>query len=188
LTVVIAIYAATHGISFSLTETRFYFGARPVQAQTAASGMDMQHTASAPSTTLKVTGLDGKETTYSAAELKAMPHRTVAVYNEHAKANENYSGVPLTELLAKAGAPTGEKLWGKGFLLYVVAEGTDHYKVVYSIDETDPANHAGDVIVADTLNGAAITTDGAFKLVNSEDKRPARWVRNLSAITLKSAE
>ncbi len=159
-----------------------------MQAQTPAGGMDMQHKAAVPSTTLKVTGLDGKETTYSAAELKAMPHKTVAVYNEHAKANESYSGVPLTELLAKAGAPTGEKLRGKGFLLYVVAEGTDHYKVVYSIDETDPANHAGDIIVADTLNGEAIAADGAFKLVSSEDKRPARWVRNLSAITVKSAE
>ena len=159
-----------------------------MQAQTPAGEMDMQHKASTLSTTLKVTGLDGKETTYSAADLKAMPHKTVAVYNEHAKTNESYSGVPLTELLAKAGAPTGEKLRGKGFLLYVVAEGTDHYKVVYSIDETDPANHTGDVIVADTLNGAAIAADGAFKLVSSEDKRPARWVRNLSAITLKSAE
>ena len=159
-----------------------------MQAQTPAAPMDMQHTASTPSTTLKVTGLDGKEMTYSVADLKAMPHKTVAVYNEHAKTNESYSGVPLTKLLAKAGAPTGEKLRGKGFLLYVVAEGTDHYKVVYSIDETDPTNHAGDVIVADTLNGAAIGADGAFKLVSSEDKRPARWVRNLSAITLKSAE
>jgi hypothetical protein len=159
-----------------------------VRGQAAAGSMDMQHTASAPSTTLKVTGLDGKETTYSVADLKAMPHKTVAVYNEHAKTNESYSGVALSDLLAKAGAPTGEKLRGKGFLIYVVAEGTDHYRVIYSLDETDPVNHTGDVIIADSVNGAPITTDGAFKLVSSEDKRPARWVRNLSAITLKTAE
>jgi hypothetical protein len=60
--------------------------------------------------------------------------------------------------------------------------------VVYSLAETDPLNHTGDVIVADSLNGAAIAADGAFKLVSSEEKRPARWVRNLSAITVKSAE
>jgi hypothetical protein len=161
---------------------------RIMRAQAAAGSMDMQHTASAPSTTLKVTGFDGKEMTYTVADLKAMPHKTVAVYNEHAKTNESYSGVALTDLLAKAGAPTGEKLRGKGFLIFVVAEGTDHYKVVYSLDETDPANHMGDVIVADSLNGVPITADGAFKLVSSEDKRPARWVRNLAAITLKTAE
>jgi hypothetical protein len=96
-----------------------------VRAQ-AAGAMDMQHTAATPSTTLTVTGLDGKATTYSVADLKAMPHKTVTVYNEHAKTNESYSGVALTDLLAKAGAPTGEKLRGKSYLQYVVAEGTDH--------------------------------------------------------------
>lgn len=146
------------------------------------------HPHAGPSMLLTVTGLDGKTTPYTTADLKALPHKTISVYNEHTKANEAYEGVPLTDLLAKAGAPTGEKLRGKGFLTYVVAEGTDHYKVVYSLDETDPANHAGDVLVADTQDGAPITTDGAFKLVSTEDKRPARWVRNLSAITLKTAE
>jgi hypothetical protein len=157
-------------------------------ARAQAAAMPMQHAASVPSTALTVTGLDGKVATYSAADLQAMPHTTVSVYNEHTRANERYTGVPLTDLLAKAGAPTGEKLRGKAFLLYVIAEGTDHYRVVYSIDETDAANHAGDVIVADSLNGAALAADGAFKLVSSEDKRPARWVRNLSAITVKTAE
>ncbi len=150
--------------------------------------MDMQHTASAPSTTLKVTGLDGKETTYSAADLQAMPQKIVTVHNEHTKADETYSGVLLGDLLAKYGFAVGQPTHRKMLRSYVVAEGTDKYWVLYSIDETDPANHAGDVIVADTLNGAAITTDGQLKLVASGDKRPERWVRNLSAITLKSAE
>lgn len=149
---------------------------------------EMHHTKGEPSTSLQVTGLDGKATTYTLAELKSMPHKTVSVYNEHTKKQESYAGVPLTDLLARAGAPTGEKLRGKGFLLYVIAEGTDHYRVVYSIDETDPANHQGEVLVADTLDGAPIADDGALKLISTEDKRPARWVRNLSAIVLKSAE
>jgi hypothetical protein len=153
-----------------------------------AGGMQMQRGAAVPSTSLTVTGLDGKAITYSVDDLKVMPHTALSVYNEHTRANEKYTGIPLTDLLVKAGVPTGEKLRGKSFLLYVVAEGTDHYKVVYSIDETDPANHMGDVIVADSLNGAALAADGAFKLVSSEDKRPARWVRNLTAITVKTAE
>jgi hypothetical protein len=148
----------------------------------------MARPAPVPSTSLTVTGLDGKVTTYTLADLKAMPHKTVSVMNEHTKANETYTGVPVIDLLSRAGTPTGEKLRGKAFLQYVVAEGTDHYRVVFSIDETDPANHTGDVIVADTLNGAELTADGALKLVSSEDKRPARWVKNLSAITVKTAE
>jgi hypothetical protein len=30
--------------------------------------------------------------------------------------------------------------------------------------------------------------DGQFKLINSEDKKPQRWVRNLSSISVRSAE
>ena len=146
------------------------------------------HAKAEPSTTLSLTGLDGKTLSFSSADLKAMPHKSVTVFNEHAKANESYTGVLLTDLLTKAGVPTGKDLKGKAFLMYVLAEGTDHYRVLYSLDEVDGANHTGDVIVADTLDGAALTTDGAFKLVSTEDKRPARWVRNLTAITVRSAE
>lgn len=117
-----------------------------------------------------------------------MPHKNVVVYNEHAKAEESYAGVPLTDLLTLVGVPVGKDLHGKAFLIYLLAEGTDHYQVLYSLSEVDPVNHAGEVIVADTLNNAPITTDGAFKLINSEDKRPARWVRNLAVVTVKSAD
>jgi len=52
----------------------------------------------------------------------------------------------------------------------------------------DSANHTGDVLVADQIDGKPIATDGAFKLVSTEEKRPARWVRNLTAITVKAIE
>jgi hypothetical protein len=44
------------------------------------------------------------------------------------------------------------------------------------------------VIVADTQDGKPIAADGTFKLVSTEEKRPARWVRNLASITVKAAE
>jgi len=154
----------------------------------AAISQEMKHTPNVPSTVLTLTGLDGKSVELTPAEVVVMPHKTLTVYNAHTKANETYSGVVLNNLLAKVGAPQGEKVRGKLYLLYVVATGTDKYSVVYSLAETDPSNHTGDVIVADKLDGKPITTDGAFKLVSSEEKRPARWVRNLTALTLKSAE
>jgi hypothetical protein len=70
--------------------------------------------------------------------------------------------------------------------MYVVAEGTDKYRAVYSLAEIDPAFHTGTVIVADREDGQPIAKDGPFKLVNTEDKRPARWVRNLASIQLGS--
>lgn len=140
------------------------------------------------SISLTLTGPGGKTLVFPLADLKAMPHKTITVYNEHAKANESYAGVPLPDLLTLIAVPTGKDLHGKALLLYLRAEGTDHYRVLYSLDEVDGAAHAGDVIVADSLNGSPLTTDGALKLVSTEDKNPARWVRNLATITVKSAE
>lgn len=147
-------------------------------------GMDHHGQPAVASTQLTIQGLDGKSVTLTPADLAAMPHKTVAVFNAHTKANEKYSGVALSDLLAKVGVPQGENVKGKVFLTAVIAEGTDKYSVLYALAEVDPSIHAGDVIVADQMDGQKIDKDGAFKLVSTEEKRPARWVRNLTAITV----
>jgi len=133
---------------------------------------------------LTIRALDGKSITFTPQDIAALPHKSVSVYNQHSKVNETYSGVPLADLLGKVGVPLGEKVRGKLFLIGVVAEGTDHYSVLYALAEVDPSIHTGDVIVADSVNGQKLDKDGVFKMVSSEEKRPARWVRNLTSITV----
>jgi Ni,Fe-hydrogenase maturation factor len=84
--------------------------------------------------------------------------------------------------------PLGEAVRGKLFMVGVVAAGTDGYGVLYSLAEVDPAIHTGDVIVADTVDGKKLDKDGAFKMVSSEERRPARWVRNLTSISVVKVE
>jgi hypothetical protein len=155
----------------------------------AISAQDMDHHArptrpTVLSTLLKIQGLDGKSITLSPEQFAALPHKTVSVFNSHSKTNERYSGVPLTDLLAKVGVPLGEQVKGKLFLTGIVAEGTDTYDVLYALAEVDPSIHAGDVIVADSVDDHKLEKDGAFKMVSTEEKRPARWVRNLTSITV----
>ena len=122
------------------------------------------------------------------SELKALPRTTITVHNEHAKAEETYTGVRVSELLIKMGAPLGRDLRGAALSCYVVASGSDGYQAVVALAELDPSFHTGEVIVADTMNGETLDArSGPFKLVVTEDKRPARWVRNLVSIELKSA-
>jgi hypothetical protein len=148
-------------------------------------GQQMEHAApSVPSAQLTLKTYEGKTLNFSPEELAALPHKQVSVFNAHSKANETYSGVLLADLLSKAGVPLGESVRGKLFLIGIVAEGMDHYSVLYSLAEVDPSIHTGDVIVADTLDGQKLGKDGAFKMVSSEEKRPARWVRNLTAISV----
>jgi hypothetical protein len=147
-----------------------------------------QHAPPVPSKSLTVRSGDGKTLTLNPQELAALPHKSVAVFNAHTKANETYSGVSLASLLDRVGAPLGEKVHGPVLMTGVVAEGTDGYKVLFALAEVDTAFHNGDVIVADSVDGHPLGEDGAFKLVSTEDKHPARWVRNLTAISVFNAK
>jgi hypothetical protein len=145
------------------------------------------HLPAAPSTSLALS-IDGKVTTLSVADLQAMPQKTLTVHNEHTKKDETYTGVSLPALLAKYGAPfdkAGEK---KIFHSYLRVEGTDHYFVLYSGSEVQSEIHNAEVLVALSIDGKPLGEDGQIKLVASGDKRPARWVRNLSGITLVTVQ
>ncbi|MEI9980162.1 MAG: hypothetical protein WDN23_14395 [Edaphobacter sp.] len=155
-------------------------------AQTAPM-QGMEHTHAAPSTSLTLT-VDGKATTLTVADLEAMPQTTVTVHNEHTKADESYSGVLLGDLLAKYGFPVSQATHRKMLRSYLTAEGTDKYWVLYSVTEIEGSEHNAQVIVATSMGGKPLGEDGQLKLIDSSDKKPQRWVRNLSAITVKSAE
>ena len=125
----------------------------------------------------------------SQAELKSLPHITVTVQNTHADEKETYSGVRLADLCTKLGAPLGKELRGKAMVSYIKASAPDGYAVVFSIAEIDPEFHSGEIIVADQMNGQPLDArSGPFKLVATEDKRPARWVRNVTTLELKTAD
>ena len=121
-------------------------------------------------------------------DLKKMPRKTVSVTNPHDKQTENYEGVLVENLLRKAGVPQGEDLRGPLLASYLVFEAEDGYRVVFSIGELDSGIVDSGVIVADTLDGAALPAkQGPFRLVAPHEKRAARWVRMLKSITVVSA-
>lgn len=155
------------------------------QARPDASRMQEEmHHATEPAGPLRITFGD-KTVEWTSPSLEALPHTTITVYNEHAKTDQTYSGVPLTDLLTPMGVPTKPR--GKDFRLYIVAEGSDGYQVVYSLGEITPDVHDGTVLVADQLDGKSLGNNGLFQLVATGEKRPARWVRNLVAIRVLTA-
>lgn len=145
--------------------------------------------AASPTSDLVLTAPAHEPVRLSPTELKALPHITVTFHNTHTNADETYSGVRLADLLGKLGAPLGDALRGKALANYVVASGADGYKSVLALGEIDPGFHPGDVIVADAIDGKPLDAhNGPFKLVVTEDKRPARSVRNLISVELRSAQ
>jgi hypothetical protein len=127
--------------------------------------------------------------TLTAADFKAKAHSTITVHNAHSNEDENYSGVPLSALFAELGAPLGKDLRGAALATYLVATGSDGYRALFALAEIDPSIHPADIVVADSLNGKPLDPQtGPFRLVVTEDKRPARWVRNLVSIELRAVE
>ena len=152
----------------------------------ANSGMDHgMGKPAVPAGPLKVTFGD-KSAEWTSATLAALPHKTITVFNEHAKANQTYSGVALIDLLKPLGVP--DKPHGKDLRLYLVAEGSDGYEAVYAVAEANPDLHDGAVIVADTMDGKPLADSGPLQIVSTDEKRPARWVRNLVAIRVMAAQ
>jgi hypothetical protein len=147
--------------------------------------MGEMHRPAAPSGPLKIVYLD-KSAEWTPATLAPLPHKTITVHNEHTKADETYSGVELIDLLTPLGV--SQKPRGKDLCLYLLAVGSDGYAVAYSIGEVTPDVGDSTVMVADSENGKPLADDGPLKIVNSSDKRPARWVRNLVAIRVMEAQ
>jgi DMSO/TMAO reductase YedYZ molybdopterin-dependent catalytic subunit len=138
--------------------------------------------------TLRIGGNVTTPLSLSLSDLKNMPRQTLKVVNPHSKKTETYQGVPLQELLRRAGVPQGEQLRGKAMTTYILATAADNYRVVFSLAELDPAFVDSDVIVADTLDGAPLgPNEGPLKLVAPHDKRPARWIRMVKSLTVLQA-
>jgi|SRR5882672_124298 len=125
----------------------------------------------------------------TAADLKKMPRKTLAVTNPHTQKKEIYEGVALEDLLKRAGVANGEQMRGPAMVTYVVFEAADNYRVVFSLAELDSGILDSEIIVADTMDDAPLGEKvGPFRLVAPHEKRPARSIRMLKSITVVHAQ
>jgi len=189
LTVTLTAVPSSSGVPVSAGPAPMQPGAVPLETT-----REMAHAegASAPvaatANTLVIVGTGGLRGVFTLATLLQYPQTTVTIHDHHTNADETYSGVPLIDLLAKLGVPHGADLKGKALGTYVVATGSDGYKSVVALGELDPEFHPGVVLIADTMDGKPLDKAGPFRLVVTEDKRPARSVRNLVKVEVRTAE
>jgi DMSO/TMAO reductase YedYZ molybdopterin-dependent catalytic subunit len=133
----------------------------------------------------KISGAVTTPLDVTAADLKAMPRKTLRVDNAHSKKMEVYEGVLVEDLLQKAGVPQGEQLRGQAMASYILVEAADNYRVVFALEEFNSSFMDSEIIVADTLDGMPIPGAlGPFRLVAPHEKRPARWVEMVKSLTV----
>ena len=136
---------------------------------------------SSPAQTIRVL-IPGKPTlTLDPSMLSALPHISTQAAAHDEKPSE-WRGVALRDILLRAGVSIDQPLRGKALATFVRVTATDHYQVVFGLADLDPTLGNTPVMLADERDGKSLTTDGPFRLMVSSDKRPARWVRNVTTI------
>ena len=138
-----------------------------------------------PSKSLTI-NFQGRLTTLTVEDLLNLPQVTVHVHNAHRNTDETYTGPLVSDVLAKAGlSPAHEN---ETLILHssVVATGTDHYYVLYSCAELEPAFSNSKVIVAVMKAGLPNTEGGLIELVNTDGAKPARWLHGLANLNVMS--
>lgn len=94
-----------------------------------------------------------------------------------------YRGVALVEVLEKAGVTLGSKLRGENLKKVVLVQAADGYEVVYSLPELDPEFSNNIVLLVAEKDGAPLPAgEGPFRLIAPQDKKQARWIREIRSI------
>ncbi|MCC7341312.1 MAG: molybdopterin-dependent oxidoreductase [Bryobacterales bacterium] len=119
----------------------------------------------------------------NAEDLSKMPRASVDTRFDGVAVH--YEGVWLTEVLKKAGVPSGVELRGKWLTGYLLMEAEDGYQVIFTLADLDPMFGGNPVLLADAANGKALSgAEGPFRLVAPRDRRGARSVRMLKKIEI----
>ena len=153
--------------------------ALPISAQT--------HAASASDTLLRIDGDIAKPVALTRAALEAFPQDTLRA-GAHNAPSRLYRGVPIAALLALAGAPGGPTLRGPALATTIIASARDGYRVAFSIAELDSAFVRRRVLVALTADGQPLNDEeGPLRIIVEGEGRPARWIRQLTALHVRRA-
>ena len=125
----------------------------------------------------------GKQTVLARADIEALPHVKVTAGSSSSLAT--FEGVPLRAVLEKAGVSFGESIRGKRLASCLLVEAADGYRVVFALPEIDPAFTDKQVIVAFSKDGKPLDAkEGPYRIVIPNEKRMARWVRQVTTMKI----
>lgn len=151
------------------------------------AALDQQAGAPAAGAALTVTGEVPRPLNLSLADLAKKPRHSVTA-KDHDGNEGKYEGVLLGEILREAGVKSGKELRGGAVALYLFVEAADGYKAVFALPELDPAFTDRITLLADKRDGKPLAErDGPLQIIIPDEKRHARWVRQVKALTVRRA-
>ena len=82
-----------------------------------------------------------------------------------------------------------ETMRGKRLASYLLVEAADGYRVVIALPELDPAFTDKQVVLAFLKDGKPLDDkEGPYRIVIPDEKRMARWVRQVTTLKIEDAQ
>jgi hypothetical protein len=125
-----------------------------------------------------------KQVVLTRADLEGLPHVKVTA-SEHSSTAVTFEGVTLKSVLEKAGVGFGESMKGKRLSNCLLVEAADGYRVVIALPELDPAFTDKQTLLAFLRDGKPLgEKEGPYRIVIPDEKRMARWVRQVTMLKI----
>jgi hypothetical protein len=125
----------------------------------------------------------GKQVVLTRSDIEALPHSKVTA--GVSDSSTTFEGVALKAVLEKAGVTLGESLKGPRLGLCLLVEAADGYRVVFALPEMDPAFTEKAILLAFLRNGKPLDDrEGPYRIVIPDEKRMARWVRQVTTLKI----
>ena len=136
-------------------------------------------------TLLRVVSEDDKTFELKAADLAKLPRRQIKG-KTHGGEEAMFAGVDLREILKLAGVKFGKDAKGAHLNSFLVVEAADNYRVVFAMSELEADLTDKVILLADLRDGKPLSKEeGSLRLVVPDEKKQARWVRQVTVLRVK---
>jgi hypothetical protein len=126
---------------------------------------------------------NGKQTVLARSDIESLPHIKVETHGPENKAT--FEGVALKTILERGGVEFGHTMRGKGLASCLLVEAADGYSAVFALPELDPDFTDKEVVLAFLQDGKSLDAKaGPYRIVVPDEKRMARWVRQVTTLKI----
>ena len=131
---------------------------------------------------------DAGKQVLSRTDIEGLPHVKVTA-SEHSSGPVGFEGVTLKSILEKAGVSFGESLKGKRLSSCLLVEAADGYRVVIALPELDPAFTNKQTLLVFLRDGKPLgEKEGPYRILIPDEKRMARWVRQVTTLKIPEVQ
>jgi hypothetical protein len=129
----------------------------------------------------------GKPTVLTKSDIESLPR--VKVTTHEGDTSVTFEGIALKAVLEKAGLEFGHSMRGKRLASCLLVQAADGYRVVIALPEIDPDFTDKQIVLAFLQDGKPLDAKaGPYRIVIPDEKRMARWVRQVTKLKIVAVE